>query len=157
MISRFGKAGLAVAVCLLPLRAGAVTGDIPFNSIVTHTCTIVVTRDGILDPRNNFTRLTSRSGPGRPGRANVTATGNGFTVSVDAPVAFDSEPAADITGETFRAWHRANGATSYGITQNPEPLNRGLSRIRVHMDARKSGADVFEAGNYSATVVLRCE
>lgn len=142
---------------LFPSQSIAVTNDVEFNANVTHTCAITVTRDGILDPRSNFTRLTSRSGPGRPGRANVTATGNTFTVSVEAPVAFDTQPAADTTPETFRAWHRSNGATVYGITQTPQTINMGLSRVRIHMDARKTSGDVFEAGNYSATVILRCE
>lgn len=137
-------------------NAFAVTDDVPFNATVGHTCTINVTQDGTIAPNANFRRLRS-FGPGTPGRADVTASGGGFSVSVDAPTAFNTEPAADVTTETFRAWHRSNGATVYGNSQTPVGINAGLNRIRVHMDARKGAGNVFEAGNYSATVVLRCE
>ena len=139
--------------------SAAMAQNMQFNGNVSDTCSVIVTQSGTLDPRSNFTRLTSRSGPGTPGRANVTATGSGFTVSVDAPTAFDVEPAADTSPETFRAWHRSNGATNYGITRQPRAINVGLSRVRVHMDARKANGsgDVFQAGNYTATVILRCE
>lgn len=156
MQTRFGTFIFAAIVCIqaTPL---AHAEDVDFNSSVTSSCTITVTRGGTLDPRSNFRRLTSRSGPGTPGRATVFTTGSGFTASVDAPSSFDSKPAADTTPETFRAWHRSRGATSYNTTQAPQTLNAGTNNIRVHMDARKSGTDVFEAGNYSASVVLRCE
>ena len=149
----------AVLLVFSPAKAFASNEVMEFNLNLTHTCSIVVTQGGTLDPRSNFTRLTSRSGPGTPGRADVVATGSGFTVSVDAPTAFDSKPAEDVSANRFRAWHRSYGATSYGITQNPESINAGTSRVRIHMDARKfnGSGDVFEAGNYSATTILRCE
>jgi len=149
---------IAVAA-LFPTIAFAANQAVPFATTVTHTCSITVTRGGTLDPRSDFTRLTSRSGPGTPGRADVVASGNGFTVSVDPPTSFDSEPTADTTSETFRAWHRSRGATSYNNTQQPQSINAGNNRVRIHMDARKvnGSGNVFEAGNYSATVVLRCE
>jgi len=155
------KSSLAIiaVLALFPLPADAANQGVPFGLNLTHTCSITVTRGGTLDPRSNFTRLTSRSGPGTPGRADVVTTGNGFTVSVDAPTSFDSEPAEDTSSETFRAWHRSRGATSYNNTQAPQPINAGTNRIRIHMDARKinGSGDVFEAGDYSATVILRCE
>lgn len=157
MNTKLIKLWAAMPLALMPNAAMAASNGISFSSTVTHSCTINVTQSGTLDTRNNYTRLTSRSGPGIPGRATVVATGNTFVLSVDAPTAFDSQPAADTTPETFRAWHRSNGATSYGTTRNPRTLNDGTSNIRIHMDARKSSGDIFEAGNYSATVVLRCE
>ncbi len=137
----------------------AATRAIQFDLNVLHTCSIALTQNGILDPRPGYTRLTSRSGPGAPGRADVIASGQGFTVSVDAPSDFDSKPAGDTSPNTFRAWHRSFGATNYAVTQLPETINAGTNSIRIHMDANKiSGSgDVFEAGNYTATVVLRCE
>ena len=150
----------AIVFCFSLFQTSAASANVFFGGNVTTTCTVVVTRNGTLDPRGaNYTRLTSRSGPGTPGRANVTTTGPGFTVSVDPPSAFNTQPAADTSPETFRAWHRSNGATVYGTTQVPMPLNTGLSRIRVHMDARKIGGsgDTFSSGNYSASVTLRCE
>jgi hypothetical protein len=153
-----GLMGIALAG-LVPLSASAANQDIQFDGSVTHTCAITVTQSGTLDPRNNFTRLTSRSGPGIPGRANVVASGSGFTLSVDPSTSFDTEPAADTSPETFRAWHRSNGATFYTATQAPAAINAGNNRVRIHMDARKinGSGNVFEAGNYSATVILRCE
>ena len=133
-----------LAAGMVSNHSSAVSQDVLFNGTVTHTCSITVTQDGTLDPRSDFTRLTSRSGPGIPGRADVTATGNTFMVSVEAPTAFNSKPAIDTTPETFRAWHRSNGATYYTATQTPMPINVDLSRVRVHMDARRSGSDVFE-------------
>lgn len=141
----------------IPLQVHATTAGAVFVSTVSESCSIVVTQSGTLDPRSNFTRLTSRSGPGIPGRATVTTTAGGFVASVDAPTAFNTKPASDTTPETFRAWHRSNGATFYTATQGDVTLNPGVNNLRVHMDARKSGGDVFESGFYQATVVLRCE
>jgi len=146
----------AILAAITPFNASG--EDIIFNTIVTDTCSINVTRAGTLDLRPNLRRLTSRSGPGIPGRAIVNASGPGFTLSVDAPTAFTTEPVLDVPSpENFRAWHRSNGATTYGNTRQPESINSGVSNIRIHMDARKPVGNLFEAGDYSAIVVLRCE
>lgn len=148
---------VAAVVAMLPLQANATTSGAQFISVVSDSCSINVTQNGTLDPRSNFRRLTSRSGPGIPGRAIITTTAGSFVASVDAPTAFNTKPAADTEPETFRAWHRSNGATSYSNTQGDETLNIGTNNIRIHMDARKLPGQKFEAGLYQATVVLRCE
>ncbi|MFK7903019.1 MAG: hypothetical protein AB8B49_09295 [Nitratireductor sp.] len=148
---------ISLSVGLLSLPAQALAQGVDFEGNVKHTCSINVTRDGLLDPTNGYQRLTSRSGPGIPGVAKVVASGNGFSLSVQAPTLFSSKPSSDTSSETFRAWHRSHGASYYAATQQPQTIAHGTSTIRVHMDARKTGADVFEVGNYSATVILRCE
>ncbi|MEM7215162.1 MAG: hypothetical protein AAF423_06420 [Pseudomonadota bacterium] len=155
-MNRLKRNCLYGAVLLCSGTTPVQSADIPFGGTAQDTCIITVTQAGTLVARNNDRRLTSR-GPGTPGRAQVSASGTGLTLSVDVPTAFDTEPAGDTTPENFRAWHRSNGATVYGITQAPEPLNAGVNNVRIHMDARKTGGNVFQAGSYSATVVLRCE
>lgn len=147
----------ALSVTSAPISAQATVAGAQFGATVSESCTIVVTQDGTLDLRPNRTRLTSRSGPGIPGRAIVTTTAGGFVASVDAPTSFNTSPAADTAPNTFRAWHRSNGATSYGNTRNDRTLNAGVNNMRIHMDARKLSGGVFESGFYQATVVLRCE
>ncbi len=149
----------AAALVLLPVQANAVTGDVPFNGSVTHTCTITVNSSGTLGVSTDFQSLDSEEVGGAAGTATIVATGNGFDISADAPTSFDTKPVADTTSNTFAANYATTGATSIGQTSgtNVNDLNHGTTNVTVHMSADKSGADVFEAGAYSATVVLRCE
>ena len=157
------KVAAAVAFVVVPMQASAVTADIPFNGTVTHTCTINVTGGGIMVADAGFQNLSSLGAGGNAGTAEVVATGNGFDVSIDVPTAFSSEPAADLTGETFAASYTTTGATSVtgsatgGNNSGAENLNNGTTNVAVDLTASKAGADVFEAGAYDAVVVLRCE
>lgn len=149
-------AGVA-AFALAPVQASAVTGNIPFNGTVTHTCTITVGPAGALAADASFQTLSSSIGSGSAGTASIVATGNGFNISVDAPTL--SKPAADTTSETLASSYSTSGATSVsGADTDPaNNLSNGTTNVSINMSATKSGSDVFEAGAYTGTVVLRCE
>lgn len=149
---------LVTSIPLSTIGFAAEPDPIPPAEIESDSCTIVVGQVGKLHSVANLKRLTSRFGQGVPGIANITTSENNLAVSVQEPISFDLEPAGDLTSpETFRAWHRSTGATVYGLTRNPRPINEGLSTILIHLDARKTAGGTFAGGNYSATVVLRCE
>lgn len=79
-------------------------------------------------------------------------------MSVDAPTAFELEPAADVPSpETFRAEVRGRRDTVFNWTNGPEPLNPGETRTRIRMIITKTGADTFASGDYRAVATLRCE
>lgn len=163
MVRNYLKVALATAFVAVPMQANAVTGNVPFNGTVTHTCTITVNTGGTLVSDAGFQNLASNIGAGVNGDADITATGNTFNVSIDAPAAFDSQPASDTTGESFNASYSTSGATSVtgsaagGANSGTNTLNMGTTNVDIDLVASKSGADVFEAGAYQATVVLRCE
>lgn len=151
---------LAVAAALLavPAAAKAAAGDIPFTGGVTSSCLIAVQSGGNLGVSSNLRILASGQPGGTLGLATLTAVGTGFTVSVDQPAGFDSAPGDDTAPTTFLARYRTTGATSVpGLTTAPNAVNPGITTVRVHLRASKSGQNTFAAGDYTATVVLRCE
>ena len=149
-------AGVAV-LALAPMQAGAVTGNIPFNGSVTHTCVITVGPAGTITANAGFDNLSSSNAGGGAGSASVASTGNGFDISVDAPTL--SKPAADVTAETLTSSYSTTGATTTSGTNATaaNSLNNGTASVTIHMNAQKGGTDVFEAGAYTGQVVLRCE
>lgn len=157
------KLAAAAAFVAVPMQASAVTGNVPFNGTVTHTCTITVNNGGTMVADAGFQNLGSTIGAGVNGDADIVATGNTFQISIDAPSAFTTQPAADTTGETFLASYVATGDTSAsgsaagGSNSGASTLSQGSTNVDVDLVASKGGTDVFEAGTYSATVVLRCE
>ena len=153
------KLRIATAAMLLvsAQSATAATGDIPFNGAVTGTCTINVQNGGALGVRNDLRVLNSANFGGSPGRADVVATLNTLQISVDQPTAFDSQPVDDTAPNDFLATYRVTGATNIARTANPASLSAGTNRVRVHLRVRKGPGETFAAGNYAATVVLRCE
>lgn len=153
------SAMLAMACALLAVApAHAATGDVDFGATIAESCSIVITQDGVLGVRPSDQRvLNSANFGGRPGRAIVTASDNSFTISVDQPVAFDSQPADDTAPNDFRASYRVTGATNITRTPDPEPLNAGNNNVRVHLRVSKPQGESFAGGDYAATVVLRCE
>ena len=157
------KTAAVAAFVLVPFQAHAVTDNVIFNGTVTHTCTIAVNSGGTMVADGGFQNLGSTIGAGVAGDATISATGNTFQVSIDTPNSFDTQPAADTTGETFTGSFVATGATSAsgaaagGANSGGSTLNAGNTDVSVDLVAAKSGTDVFEAGAYQATVVLRCE
>lgn len=148
------KSAALAAIVLAPVHANAVTANIPFNGSVTHTCVITVGSSGALGVSSDFKTLSSSIGSGAAGSASVVATGNGFDISVSAPVSFDTKPGDDTSANTFAA----NYSVDSGSTQtSASDLTHGTHSVSVNMSAAKSGSNVFEAGAYTATVVLRCE
>ncbi|MGI9350252.1 MAG: hypothetical protein ACR2O3_01710 [Rhizobiaceae bacterium] len=157
------KVAMVAGFAAVPMHANAVTGDVQFNGTVTHTCVINVGRQGTMVADAAFQNLDSTNAGGQSGQAQIVATGNGFDVSIDVPAAFGTEPAADATAETFSGAYTTSGATVTsgsavgGANSGAQNLSNGTTDVDINLAAAKAGADVFEAGNYVATVVLRCE
>lgn len=156
-MKKYAKLAVVASIAMVPAQAFAATGNVQFNATVTHTCTITVNSAGTLGVSTNFGTLSSMQAGGAAGSATIAASGNGFDISVDAPNL--SKPAADTTSETLSASYITTGATtvSGAHTDAANDLNNGTTNVSVHMAAMKSGSDVFAAGTYTGTVVLRCE
>lgn len=157
-MKKFVMAAGAATIALAPINAHAVSGNVIFNGNVTHTCTITVGGTaGSLDVDAGFQTLSSSIGSGSAGTATIVATGNGFDVSVDTPTL--SKPTEDTTSETLSASYSTTGASSVSGSDASvaNDLSNGTTNVSVNMQAVKSGSDVFEAGAYTGTVVLRCE
>ena len=149
-------AGVFAAACLLALPAAG--EDLPFSYTITDFCTIQIVENGVLAPSPDLRRLRSRVGDGgSPARLDVLTSAGTFTLTVNAPSAFTSQPAANTTPETFRAPFRSTGATVFAETETPQVLGVGSSNVRVVLIAQKAPGDVFPAGNYSAIVPVLCE
>lgn len=138
--------------------AAAATANIPFAGNLASLCIINVVSGGNLGLSANYRILASGQPGGTLGRAMVTTTGAGLTLSVDQPTAFDSAPGDDTSPTAFLARYRTSGATVIGgLTSASNALGRGLTNVQVHLRTSKSGSNTFAAGDYTATVVLRCE
>lgn len=148
------KSAALAAFVLAPVHANAVTADIPFSGSVTHTCVITVGPSGTLGVSADFKTLSSGISGGSAGAASVVSTGSGFDVSVTAPSSFTTSPTADTSSTAFAASYTVDSGSSLSASSD---LTNGTHAITVDMSATKSGSDVFEAGAYAATVVLRCE
>jgi hypothetical protein len=153
-------AAASVAALLVPASAFAATGNIPFSGSVANTCVITVGSSGTLGVSTDFATLGSSEAGGALGSANVLATGAGFSLSADAPTAWDSAPATGGTNVSFAATYAATGPTTIPTTNGGTltALNRGNHSVSVGMTAQKTVlGETFESGSYDATVVLRCE
>jgi len=148
------KSAALAAIVLAPVHANAVTADIPFSGSVTHTCVITVGPSGTLGVSSDFKTLSSLATGGSAGSASVVSTGNGFDVSVTAPSSFSTSPTEDTSSTAFTASYTVNNGSSQSSASD---LTNGTHAIKVNMAATKSGSNIFEAGAYAATVVLRCE
>ncbi len=146
------------AASLASGSANAATGNIPFNGSVSNTCVITVGGSGTLAASTDFTILGSQQTGGAAGTASVLATGAGFSLSADAPTSFSTAPATGNTNVVFEANYSATGANTIAQTDGATPtaLARGTNAVTINMSGTKTSG-TFEAGSYSATVVLRCE
>jgi len=151
------KIAVAASFAVLPVQAFATTGNIQFNATVTHTCVITVGTAGTLTASTDFTTLGSTQPGGAAGTASIASSGNGFKISVDAPSL--SKPSTDTSAETLTSAYSATGSASRSRITASAPNNpaNGMTNVSINMTAVKSGSNVFEAGTYTGTVVLRCE
>ena len=81
---------LAAVAVIAPVQAYSATGNIPFNGSVTDTCVITVGSAGTIMPNTAYTVLSSKEAGGAAGTATILATGNGYSVSADAPTAWST-------------------------------------------------------------------
>lgn len=152
------KIGVAVLAMVPVHQANSASGNIPFNGSVADTCVVTVGAPGTLGANTSFTTLGSQEAGGAAGTATLLTTGSGFSLSADAPTAFDSAPTDGGTGVTFSANYSATGSNTISETNGATPtgLTRGNTNVTINMAADRASG-VFPSGTYAATVVLRCE
>lgn len=152
------KGAIVAAVAVMPLQANAATGNIPFSGGVANTCIVTVGSSGTLATSADYTVLGSEEAGGVAGTATLLTTGAGFELSADAPTSFTTTAATGNNNVSFEANYSSTGANTIAQTDGSTPtaLNRGSSSVTINMSGTKSSGS-FEAGTYSAVVVLRCE
>lgn len=150
------KVMAAVAV-LAPVQLNAATQNIPFNGTVADTCVITMGSNGTIVPNAGYTQLSSTFAGGAAGTATILATGGGQNVSATAPASFSAAPGS-AAGSTFTATYDLSGATTaLGVAgATTTNLNAGSTNVAVDLTAAHPSG-TFEAGTYTATVVLTCE
>lgn len=155
-MKNFVKVALVAGALLAPAQAFAVTGNVIFNADVNNTCAITIVDAGILTTNVGQTQLSSTNAGGQAGSATLATTSAAYTVNVNAPTAFDTQPATAGTS-TFTATYGTTGATVLAAGQNTaKPLSVGTTNVSVNMAATKASGS-YPTGTYAATVVLRCE
>lgn len=124
-----------------------------------HSCTIMVDNTpGTMRQNADSTVLASTQAGGQAARAQIIATNSSYRASVDAPSGFSVFPDQGNNNTSFSASFSASGATEFLSTPNSveKKIKKGVSNIKINMSARRLSGS-FPAGNYSATVTLRCE
>ncbi len=146
------------ALALSSQAALSATANVPFTSVVTATCVLTVGTPGVMAANTDFTSLSSTSAGGVSGTVSALSTGTTFKVSAIAPTTFQTAPAGGGTSVDFSSVYRATGATTIGTTPGATmtTLNSGSTNIVVDLAAVKSSG-TFDAGAYSAEVIVRCE
>ena len=67
-------------------------------------------------------------------------------------------PAADVTATTWTPTFASTGAHTIAETGTATALPRpALPTVSVNLAGTKGGSNRFSAGNYQATVTVRCE
>lgn len=150
-------AGLILTAGPTIQTASAATGNVTFNGTVAAICTLVVTNgSGTMTVSPDLQSLSSKNAGGVAGTVTLTTTG-GVTLSVDA-VASPTVPGTDTTPTTWTPTYSASGIHTIAETGTSTPITSpGVDTVTVHLAGTKSGADRFGAGNYSATVTVRCQ
>lgn len=150
------SAGIFALACIL--ASPALGEDIPFSHTISDFCSIQIVDNGVLAPSPDLRRLRSRvADGGSPARLTVQASSADFTLSINPPAGFASEPAENTSPQTFNALMRSTGASVFSETTMPQLLTPGFSTVRVVLIAQKTPGNVFPAGNYSAIVPVLCE
>lgn len=121
-------------------------------------CQIVVLQNGSMAQNVGSTKLSSLINPARAGLADVTTSNGSYYLSMDRPTGFSIAPAGGNDDVEFSTQFTGHGKTNFGLSPGDSrmKLKIGLTSVEMHLEARKlKGA--FKAGQYRATVILRCE
>ena len=124
-----------------------------------HSCTIIVDNTpGTMRQNANTTILASTQAGGQAARAQIIATNSSYRASIDAPTGFSVFPNNGNNNTEFSASFSSTGATQFLSSPSDveRKIKKGTSNISVHMSAKRFSGS-FPAGNYAATVTLRCE
>ena len=148
---------LVAAAVLAPVQSFAASGDVPFNGTIVDTCVITVGSGGTITPNSAYTVLSSKEAGGTSGRAALLVTGNSYSVTAEAPTAWSTAPAS-ASSATFASEYDLSGAnTAANVTGSTATrLANGTTNVNVDLTATLPSGN-YEAGNYRAVVVLRCE
>lgn len=147
---------LAVLTSLLAQPVAASTQNVIFNGTVAPTCTLTVNSNGTMTVSTSLQSLSSQNVGGSPGTVSLSTTG-GVDLSVDA-VTGVTRPNEDTTPTTWTPSFSASGSHSIALTTaSTELVAPGNSTVTVHLAGVKGGTDRFAAGDYEATVTVRCE
>ncbi|MBO6718045.1 MAG: hypothetical protein JJ913_08830 [Rhizobiaceae bacterium] len=153
------RAGLLLVSIVAAAAAGpasATTQNVLFDATVNPVCTLSVDANGTLAASVDLQSLSSKLAGGSAGTVTLSTTG-GVDLSVD-PVTVVTVPAADVTATTWTPTYSATGTHTIGETGNTTALaDAGTSTLTVHLVGTKGGSNRFAAGNYQATVTVRCE
>ena len=157
---------VAIGALLLTITQGGaaeqpVIGIAPVlksNAANKQFCQIIVTRNGTMMQNVGSTKLSSQINPAMPGTADVTTSNGSYYLSVDRPSGFSIAPSGGSDDVEFSTLFTGSGKTDFALTPGDSrvKLKKGLTNVEVHLEARKLRGS-FKAGNYRATVILRCE
>jgi hypothetical protein len=137
-------------------QASADTQDVLFNATVAAVCTLSVNSNGTMAASADLQTLSSKLGGGSAASLTLSTTG-GVDLSLD-PVTVVDAPAADVTATSWAPTYAASGAHTIAETAGTTSLAApGTSTLSIHLIGTKGGTDRFSAGNYEATVTVRCE
>ena len=157
---------VAIGALLLTITQGGaaeqpVIGIAPVlksNAANKQFCQIVVLQNGSMAQNVGSTRLSSLINPARAGLADVTTSNGSYYLSMDRPTGFSIAPPGGNDDVEFSTQFTGQGKTNFGLSPGDSrvKLKTGLTSVELHLEARKlKGA--FKAGQYRATVILRCE
>lgn len=136
--------------------AAAETRDVLFSANVAAVCTLTVNSNGTMVAAADLQTLSSKLVGGSPASLTLSTTG-GVDLSLD-PVTVVTVPAGDVSATSWTPTYSATGAHAIaekaGATALAAP---GTSTLSIHLVGAKGGSDRFSAGNYEATVTVRCE
>lgn len=154
--------GILPELALLGLAASssvtfAATQGVIFNGSVASVCVLTVGSNGTMTVSPNLQSLSSHNSGGTAGTANLATTG-GVTLSVDSAVTGVTTPAADSGTIAWTPTYAVSGAHNFPEGGASHTLTGpGTSVVTVNLAGTKTGTDTFVAGNYQATVTVRCE
>lgn len=153
------RLSLFAAICLVFSSGNVARADtrgVTFDGQVDAVCTLSVNSSGTMVATADLQTLSSKIAGGSPASLTLSTTG-GVNLSVD-PVTVVSVPAGDLTATTWTPTYSSSGAHTIAETGSATTLtDPGTSTISVDLVGTKSGSDRFAAGNYQATVTVRCE
>lgn len=153
-------AGATMLSCVMATQAFAA---------LDGTCTIVVTRQGILTVNPNIDVLGSKLTGGRSAQASIAiqpgllgATCSllqilvCFSLTVVQPASFAQAPSGGSAGVSFTTTMRINGAALERPQGTPVTVLNGNHTVDIDLTATRSSG-IFPAGQYQGVVTLRCE
>ena len=147
--------GAAATAALAWTGAAAQTADVPFNGVVTPSCTVLASTPGTLVVNGAGDLLSSAAGIA--GTALVTATGPGYEAGVDPPFGFDLAPSGGGADVAFSVSYAASGATVSASLNagTPVTLTLGATTLTIDAAAQKTSG-IFPAGAYRLLTTVRC-